>query len=139
MEKHDRYLDAKKQAARKDKEETKQKESENRNHQEIQRMIDLALVKRTLTEAMFKEELSDANRLLESRDESRKTQSALRKTQQSLESAWLDCKAANDKYLEVLSKDEATSKIDWIIDVQRRFNKAIDEVEAEIANQERER
>ena len=139
LEKHARYLDAKKQAARKDKEETKQKESENRNHQEIQRMIDLALVKRTLTEAMFKEELSDANRLLESRDESRKTQSALRKTQQSLESAWLDCKAANDKYLEVLSKDEATSKIDWIIDVQRRFNKAIDEVEAEIANQEHER
>ena len=48
LETYARYLDTKKQAARNDKEETERKESENMNHQEIQRMIDQALVKRTL-------------------------------------------------------------------------------------------
>ena len=45
------------------------------------------------------------------------------------------CKVANDKYLEFLSREGASTKVGWISIGQRWYNQVVDMIESVIASQ----
>ena len=42
---------------------------------------------------------------------------------------------ANDKYLEFLSREEASTEVGWNLVVHKRYNQVVDRIESVIANQ----
>lgn len=112
---------------------TKQEELAKSDVQKTRRMIDQAFIKRNTTEAVFRALLDDATRLLDVCDVDKSVIPALGKIQRALEASLVDCKVANDKYFEFLSREEATAEVGWILVVQKRYSQVADEIESIIA------
>ena len=111
----------------------KQQELAKSDFERNRKMIDQAFIKRNTTEAVFRALLDDAIRLLDVCDVDKSAVPALGKVQQALEASLADCKLANDKYFEFLSREEAVTEVGWILVVQKLYNQVADKIESVIA------
>ena len=98
-------------------------------------MTDQAFIKQSTTEGVFRALLDDATKLLDAYGADKSVIPALRKNQQALEASLVRCKVANDKYFEVLSREEATIEVGWILILQKRYNEIVDRIEPLITSQ----
>ena len=114
----------------------KQEELAKSDFERNRKMIDQAFIKRNTTEAVFRSLLDDAIRLLDVCDVDKSAVPVLGKVRQALEASLADCKLANDKYFEFLSREEAVTEVGWILVVQKRYNQFADKIESAIAKPE---
>ena len=135
MERQIKYTEARTTMDTEAKQEFNRQEAAKRDFEKTRRSIDQAFIKRNTTEAVFRTLIDDANKLLEACKFDKSMVPALKKTQQALEASLVDCKVANDKYFEFLSREEATAEVGWILVVQKRYNGVADKIESVIASQ----
>ena len=133
MEQYIRYANAKLAKEMAVKQEIDRQEPTKLDFSKTRGMIDQAFVKRNTTETVFKTLVDEAVHLLDSHDAGEDAIPALRKVQQALETSLSNCKAANDKYLEFLSRHEALMEVGWILFVQKQYNKVIDRIDSHMA------
>ena len=131
MEKQVEYIGSKAAKAMVEKQVLSQQEAAKKDY--IKRKKDF--IKRDTEEVVFRALLEDAFKLLEACEADKDVVPALRKVQQALEASLAGCKVANDKYLEFLSREEASTEVGWILVVQKRYNQVVDRIESVIANQ----
>ena len=79
--------------------------------------------------------MEDAFTLQEACEAERDVSPTLRKVQQVLEASLAGCKGVNDKYLEFLSREVASTEVGWILVMQKWYNQVVDRIESVIANQ----
>ena len=96
-------------------------------------MIEQAFIKRCTVEAVFKTLVDEALHLLNASNGDKDSIPALRKVPQGLEVSLGDCKAANDKYLEFLDREEAMLEVGWILVVQKRHNQVMAEIKSHVS------
>ena len=135
MEKQVEYISSKAAKAMVEKQVLSQQEAAKKDYEKTQKLIDQAFIKRDTKEAVLRALLEDAFKLLEACEADKDVVPALRKVQQALEASLAGCKVANDKYLEFLSREEASTEVGWILVVQKRYNQVVDRIESVIANQ----
>ena len=135
MEKQVEYIGSKAAKAMVEKQVLSQQEAAKKDYEKTQKLIDQAFIKRDTEEAVFRALSEDAFKLLEACEADKDVVPALRKVQQALEASLAGCKVANDKYLEFLSREEASTEVGWILVVQKRYNQVVDRIESVIANQ----
>ena len=118
-----------------------QKDLEQREHSKLERDKEQMKIKRDMKETLFNQIKDDVNASLEKEyeDEAPHVMSGIfTKARKELNTAFSECKEANDKYMEYLQKQEDIAfEMAWMKTVQRRYNKITDELEKRIASSER--
>ena len=112
-----------------------QQEAAKIDYEKTHKLINQAFIKQDTEEAVFRVLLEDAFKLLEACEANKDVVPPLRKVQQALEASLAGCKVANEKYLEFLSREAASTEVGWILVVQKWYNQVVDRIESVIANQ----
>jgi len=88
-------------------------------------------MKRDMKEAMFKQTLDDVENLIEkgTDQEPLVISRIFSKVNKEMNTAFNECKEANDKYIELLSQEDMTSEISWMKGIQKSYNKITDREE----------
>ena len=119
MEKQVENIGSKAAKAMVEKQVLGQQEAAKKDYEKTHKLINQAFIKQDTEEAVFRALLEDAFKLLEACEADKDVGPPLRKVQQALEASLAGCKVANEKYLEFLSREAASTEVGWILVVQK--------------------